>query len=108
VRQGSDRLSAGSVDVYLDENNELSKTIAEGNVVMTEPGRRGTADWLQYTASDDTAVLRGNPATVTDSESGSSSAAQMTFNRRDNKVAAEGKPRPSANGRTRSVYKIKP
>ena len=35
VRQGADRLSAGAVDVYLDEHNALSKTVAEGNVVMT-------------------------------------------------------------------------
>jgi LPS export ABC transporter protein LptC/lipopolysaccharide transport protein LptA len=108
VRQGADRLSASAVDVYLDEHNTLSKMVAEGNVVMTEPGRRGTGDWTQYTAADDVAILRGNPATVTDSESGTSSAAQMTFNRRENRVVTEGKPKPSGNGRTRSVYKVKP
>ena len=108
IRQGSDRMSAGAVDVYLDEKNQMSKTVAEGGVVMTEPGRRGTGNWVQYTAADDVAILRGEPATVTDSESGTSSAQQMTFNRRDNKVVTEGKPRPSTNGRTRSVYKVKP
>jgi lipopolysaccharide export system protein LptA len=108
VRQGSDRLSGAAVDVYLDEHNELSKSIAEGNVVMTEPGRRGTGNWVQYTAADDVAILRGDPATVTDAESGTSSAAQMTFNRRDNRVVTEGKPKPNTSGRTRSVYKVKP
>ncbi|MFL6375023.1 MAG: LPS export ABC transporter periplasmic protein LptC [Pyrinomonadaceae bacterium] len=108
IRQGTDRMSAASVDVYLDEKNELSKTVAEGNVLMTEPGRRGTGSWAQYTAADDIAILRGDPATVTDSENGASSAAQMTFNMRENKVVTEGKPRPATNGRTRSVYKVKP
>jgi len=108
VRQGTDRLSAGAVDVYLDEHNALSKTVAEGNVVMTEPGRRGTGNWTQYTAADDIAILRGDPATVTDAESGTSSAAQMTFNRRENRVVTEGKPKPATAGRTRSVYKVKP
>jgi LPS export ABC transporter protein LptC/lipopolysaccharide transport protein LptA len=108
VRQGSDRLSAGAVDVFLDEKNQMSKTVAEGEVVMTEPGRRGTGNWVQYTAGDDVAILRGEPATVTDAESGTSSAQQMTFNRRENRVVTEGKPRPAAGGRTRSVYKVKP
>ena len=108
VRQGTDRLTSSSVDVFLDEHSELSKTVAEGNVVMTEPGRRGTGDWAQYTANDDVAIIRGDPATMNDSERGSSTAAQITFNMRDNRVVTEGKPKPSSNGRTRSVYKVKP
>ena len=33
----------------MNENNELSKTIAEGSVVITQPGRRATGNWVQYT-----------------------------------------------------------
>ena len=109
VRQGTDRITADSVDAFLDEHNALSRTVAETNVVLTQTGRRGVGNWAQYTAADDVAILRGDPATIVDSENGTSSAAQMTFNMRENKVATEGKPRPTASaGRTRSVYKVKP
>ncbi|HEV7698775.1 MAG TPA: LPS export ABC transporter periplasmic protein LptC [Pyrinomonadaceae bacterium] len=108
VRQGSDRITSESVDVFMDQNNELSKTIAEQNVVITQPGRRAVGSWAQYTAADDVAVIRGDPATVTDSENGSSTAAQLTFNMRDNKVVTEGRTKQNTTGRTRSVYKVKP
>ena len=110
VRQGTDRITAEAVDAFLDEHNTLTKTVAESNVVLTQPGRRGTGNWAQYTAADDVAVIRGEPATVSDAENGSSSGSQMTFSMRDHKVSTEGKPRPASSntGRTRSVYKVKP
>ncbi len=79
IRQGTDRITANSADVLLNEENDISRTVAETNVVITQPGRRGTGDWLQYTAADETAILRGNPAKVEDAENGSSQAAQLTF-----------------------------
>ena len=108
IRQGSDRITSGVVDVYLDENNEVAKTIAEQNVVITQPNRRAAGDWAQFTTADEVAIIRGNPATVSDAENGSSQSGQITFNMRDNKIASEGKTKQNTSGRTRSVYKVKP
>ena len=106
IRQGTDRITANSADVFLNENNEVAKTVAETNVVVTQPGRRGTGDWLQYTADNETAILRGNPATVEDSVNGSSQAAQMTLYMREKRVVSEAKSKPSATTRIKSVYKV--
>lgn len=108
IRQGVDRITAGVVDVYLSENNDVAKTIAEQNVVITQPNRRAAGDWAQYTAADEVAIIRGQPATVSDAENGSSQSSTITFNMRENKVASEGKTKQNTSGRTRSVYKVKP
>jgi lipopolysaccharide export system protein LptA len=108
IRQGTDRLTSGSADVYLGDNNELSKTVAETGVVVTQPGRRASGNWIQYTASDEVAVLRGSPASITDSANGSSQAAELTFLMRENRVISEAKTKPAGSGRIRSTYKIDP
>jgi lipopolysaccharide export system protein LptA len=108
IRQGTDRVTSASADVYLGENNELSKTIAETGVVITQPGRRATGNWIQYTANDEVAVLRGNPASITDSVNGSSQAAELTFLMRENRVMSEAKTKSAGSGRIRSTYKIDP
>jgi lipopolysaccharide transport protein LptA len=108
IRQGTDRITAGSADIFLNERNELSKTIAETNVVITQPARRATGDFAQYNADDEIAILRGNPAVVTDAENGSSQSGQLTFYMRDNRVISEGKSKQNTSGRSRAVYKVKP
>ena len=105
IRQGTDRITAESADVYLNENNEVARTIAETNVVVTQPGRRGSGDWLQYTAENETAILRGNPAKVDDEISGSSQSAQLTVHMRDKRVVSEARSKSTA-VRNRSVYKV--
>ncbi len=107
IRQGTDRITAGSADIYLDDNNDVTRTLLESNVTISQPSRRATGDWAEYSSSNETAILRGSPATVTDPENGSSRSAQLTFSMRDNRVTAESKARPNTPGRTRSVYKIK-
>jgi|CXWL01.1.fsa_nt_gi lipopolysaccharide export system protein LptA len=108
IRQGTDRLTAGMADVYLSEVNEVSRTVAETNVVITQPGRKATGDWAQYTALDESAIIRGNPATVNDAENGSTQSGELTVNMRDNRVVSEGKVKQNTSGRIRSVYKTKP
>ena len=106
IRQGTDRLTAGSADIYLNENNELSKTIAETGVVITQPGRRATGNWVQYSSSDEVAVLRGDPASISDAVNGSSQAGELTFMMRENRVISEGKSKQGTPGRIRTVYKV--
>ena len=106
IRQGTDRITANSADVYLTKENEVAKTIAETNVVVSQPGRRGKGDWLQYTAEDEVAILRGNPAMIDDGEHGSSQAAQLTLYMREKRVVSEGRSKQSSSTRTKSVYKV--
>ena len=107
IRQGTDRITAGAADVFLDEKNELAKTVAEDNVVITQPGRRATASWAQYTAADEVAILKGQPATVSDAENGSSQNAEITFYMRERRVVTQGRSDQAPAGRSRSVYKVK-
>ncbi|MFT3745359.1 MAG: LPS export ABC transporter periplasmic protein LptC [Pyrinomonadaceae bacterium] len=107
IRQGTDRITSGSADIYLDENNEVTRTVAETNVTISQPSRKASGDWAEYSVGSETAVLRGNPATVTDPENGSSQSAQLTFSMRDNRITAEGQSKQNPSGRIRSVYKVK-
>src|SRR6185369_8547689 len=71
IKQGTDRLTSSVADVYLQKDtNEVERTIAQKNVTIVQPGRRGTGDWCQYTTADEVAVLTGNPAHVEDAEQG--------------------------------------
>jgi LPS export ABC transporter protein LptC/lipopolysaccharide transport protein LptA len=107
IRQGTDRITAGKADIYMNERNEMSKTIAETSVVITQPNRRALGDWAQYTAENEVAILRGNPARIEDAENGSSQGAQMTVYMRENRVLGESRTEQTNTGRTRSVYKVK-
>jgi len=107
IRQGTDRMTAGKADIFMDDRNEMSKTVAETNVVMTQPNRRASGDWAQYTAENEVAILRGNPARIDDAENGSSQGAQVTVYMRENRVVGESRTEQTNTGRTRSVYKVK-
>ncbi len=107
IRQGTDRIVAGVANVFLDKNNELSKTIISKNVVITQPNRRATGDYAQYTASDESVVLRGNPAKVIDSENGSSQGKEVIVYLKENRIIGKGSNKKNKPGRIRTVYKIK-
>lgn len=107
IRQGSDRISAGNADIYLDQNNELTRMTVERNVSITQPGKKGTGTWAQYNAGDESFVLRGSPAYIESAEEGSAQGAQLTIYKRENRVVNESGNKTTAPNRTRSVYKVK-
>lgn len=107
IRQGTDRITAGNADIYLTANNDLSKMTVERNVQITQPGKKGSGDWAQYNAADESFILRGNPASVESAEEGSTQSAQITIYKRENRVVNEGSTKSTAPNRTRSVYKVK-
>jgi LPS export ABC transporter protein LptC len=108
IKQGPDRLTGGVADVYLNkESNEMEKTVAQRNVVLTQPTRRGTGDWVQYTSVDEVAILKGNPARVEDSEKGNTEGDRLTLSVRDSKVTADDARGPLSPGRVRSTHKIR-
>ncbi len=76
IKQGTERITCDVADVYLmKQQNEVDRTVAQRNVVVTQPGRRATGDWAQYTAADETVMLTGNPARVEDADKGNSQRA---------------------------------
>ena len=108
IKQGTDRLTSDVADVYLEkESNEMQKTVAQRNVVLTQPARKGTGDWVEYTAADEVAILKGNPARVDDVEQGNTEGARLTVSLRDNKVTADDARGPLSPGRVRSSHKVR-
>ena len=108
IKQGTDRLTSGVADVYLlKESNEMEKTIAQRNVVLTQPNRKGSGDWVEYTSANEIAILKGNPARVEDVEQGTSQGGRLTLSVRDGKVTADDARGPLSPGRVRSTHKIR-
>jgi lipopolysaccharide export system protein LptA len=108
IRQGTDRLTSGVADVYLlKQVSEVERTVAERNVILTQPNRKGTGDWIQYTTADEVAVLKGNPARVEDAEKGSTEGGRLTVYMRDGRVIADDVRGSQSPGRVRSVHKVK-
>jgi len=108
IKQGTDRLTGGVADTYLSkETNEMVKTIAQRGVVLTQPSRKGTGEWVEYTAVDEVAVLKGNPARVEDAAQGTTEGSRLTLSVRDSKVTADDARGPLSPGRIRSTHKIK-
>jgi len=108
IKQGTDRLTSGVADVYLvKETNEMEKTVAQRNVVLTQPNRKGSGDWVEYTSANEIAILKGNPARVEDVEQGDTQGGRLTLSLRDGKVTADDARGPLSPGRVRSTHKIK-
>lgn len=108
IKQGTDRMTSGVADIYLaKDSNEMEKTIAQKNVVLLQPNRSGSGDWMQYTAADEVAILKGNPARVDDTEQGNTQGARLTVNMRDSRVTADDTRGPLSPGRVRSTHKIR-
>jgi LPS export ABC transporter protein LptC len=107
IKQGTDRVTSGIADVYLQKDvNEVERTVAQKNVVVVQPNRRGTGDWCQYTTVDEVAVLTGNPAHVEDVEQGTTEGNRVTMYRRENRVTVDDTRGSQSPGRVHSTHKI--
>jgi lipopolysaccharide transport protein LptA len=108
IKQGTDRLTGGVADVYLaKDTNEMEKTVAQKSVVLIQPNRKGTGDWVEYTTANEIAVLKGNPARVDDVEQGNTQGNRLTLSVRDGRVTADDARGPLSPGRVRSTHKIR-
>ncbi len=108
IKQGTERINAEVSDVYLfSDSYEVERTVAQRNVVVTQPGKRGTSDWAQYTAADETVVLTGNPARVEDPQQGTSESRRLTIYLRENRVVSDGGQSKQNTGRVHSTHKIR-
>jgi lipopolysaccharide export system protein LptA len=108
IKQGTDRITAAIADVYLQKDvNELERVIAQRDVVVVQPGKRGTGDWCQFTAADEVAILKGNPAHVEDAEQGTTDGNRLTMYRRENRVVVDDTRGAQSPGRVRSTHPVK-
>ncbi|MGA9393455.1 MAG: LptA/OstA family protein [Candidatus Sulfotelmatobacter sp.] len=90
------------MDVYLvprsqSSNNQsfntpgrLDRMVAQGHVVVQQPGRHADGQNLIYTASDDKFVLTGGPPSIFDAEHGKITGVSLTFFRADDRVLVVG------------------
>ena len=107
IKQGTDRMTSEVADVYLQKNtNEVERTIAQRNVVIIQPGKRGTGDWCQYTNDDEVAVLKGNPAHVEDVDQGTTDGNRLTMYRRENRVVVDDTRWPQSPGSVHWTHKV--
>ncbi len=106
IRQGSERIQGNAVTINLNERNEMTTFVVDGNVVITQPGRKAVASYAQFTSGDDRIMLRGNPARVEDAEKGSTQGAELVLYQRDRRVVSDGRTAADPNGRIKNTYKI--
>jgi lipopolysaccharide transport protein LptA len=108
IKQGTERINAEVADVYLmKEAGEVERMVAQRSVVVTQPGKRATGNWAQYTAADETVMLTGEPARVEDAQQGNSESRRLTVYLRENRVVSDNPGGANATGRVRSSHKIK-
>jgi LPS export ABC transporter protein LptC len=110
IKQGTERITSEVADVYLSKGagaSEVERMVAQRAVVVTQPGKRGTGNWAQYSAADETVVLTGEPARVEDAEQGNSESRRLTVFLRENRVVSDNPGGANATGRVRSTHKIK-
>ncbi len=86
-------LEADRLDAYFRESGqatELERAIAEGNVKITQPGRRATGRHAEYFSADGKIVMSGGPPTLYDAEKGFTSGQSLTFYSRDDRLLVSG------------------
>jgi lipopolysaccharide export system protein LptA len=83
--------SQTSTNQSLSGPGRLDRMVAQGHVVIREPGRRAEGQTLVYTASEDKFVLTGGPPSIFDAERGKITGVSLTFFRGDDRVLVEGK-----------------
>lgn len=86
----SDRLDAYFSNRPGDGRMELRRAVAEGDVKVTQPGRRATGRQAEYISTDGKIVLSGGPPTVYDAERGFTSGRSLTFFSRDDRLVVSG------------------
>jgi len=108
IKQGTERINAEVADVYLLKDvGEVERMVAQRSVVVTQPGKRGTGNWAQYSAADETVMLTGEPARVEDAQQGNSESRRLTVYLRENRVVSDNPAGANATGRVRSSHKIR-
>ena len=106
AQTASGLLHANFMDLYLSspakpqadaaqQGSQVTRIVARGAVELSQPGRKGIGEELNYTAEDSKFVLTGTstaPPRLTDQAHGTVTGAALIFNDRDDSVIVSGGP----------------
>jgi lipopolysaccharide export system protein LptA len=101
ARGGDGLLTADHVDIFLKQSgaaaatsqstpSQLDRIVSVGNVVVTQPGRRGSGETLTFYQDDNRYVLTGGSPTISDAQHGTVRGSTLTFFSKDDRVLVEG------------------
>ena len=92
-------MSADQMDAYRQGGGEagskaegvpkIDRIVAQGHVVITQPGRKASGEQLVYTSSEDKFVMTGGIPSIFDAEQGKISGDSLTFFTHDARVLVE-------------------
>ncbi len=74
-------------------SSQIDKIVAKGDVVLSQPGRKGEGEQLVYTSADGRYVLTGtaaNPPRISDAAHGTTTGTALIFNDQDDSVEVSG------------------
>lgn len=91
----STKLQADRMDVYFSaggaaDATEVSRVLADGHVLVTQPGRRATGNRLEYEAARGKIVILGGPPALYDEDKGFTTGQSLTFFIHDDRLLVEG------------------
>ena len=88
-------MEADKMDVYFsrlgtNQESEVERAMAEGHVVVVQPGRRATGEHGEYFAGPGKIVLTGGPPTISDVEKGFTTGQRLTLFVHDDRLLVDG------------------
>jgi lipopolysaccharide export system protein LptA len=88
-------MEADKMDVYFsqlgtNQESEVERAMAEGHVVVVQPGRRATGEHGEYFAGPGKIVLTGGPPTIYDVEKGFTTGQRLTLFVHDDRLLVDG------------------
>ncbi len=93
--RGRQKLNGDQIDAYLDNNQDINKIIATGNVYFLSPGlnnSEGFGTLLTWDLVKNTAILTGNPKAELRKEGARTFSDKVYFDMAGNRVTWEGRP----------------
>jgi lipopolysaccharide export system protein LptA len=82
-------------------DSEVERAVADGNVTVTQPGRRATGEHAEYFAAAERMELTGGPPTLYDADKGFTTGQRLTFFLRDDRIFLDGGEKSPAYSRHR-------
>jgi lipopolysaccharide export system protein LptA len=88
-------MESDKMDVYFSrlgtsQDSEVERAMADGHVVVVQPGRRATGEHGEYFASTGKIILTGGPPTIHDEQKGSTTGQRLTVFVHDDRLLVEG------------------
>ncbi len=88
-------MEADKMDIYFsqlgtNQESEVERAMAEGHVVVVQPGRRATGEHGEYSAGPGKIVLTGGPPSIYDVEKGFTTGQRLTLFVHDDRLLVDG------------------